>query len=299
MGHANVVAILARTIARVPLRVVVSERTTISAEYKRSKGLMAWMSFTLVRLLYSSADGICTVSQEASRDLAHFAKLPLTSIKTIYNPFDLSQIKRKAADHIEHPWMSPAQPPVVLAVGRLNEAKDYPTLIRAFAKLRKQRDVRMVILGEGELRSVLETILIEVGLDKDAVLLPGFVSNPYAWMARCRLFVLSSRWEGLPGVLIEAMACGAPVVSTNCRSGPNEILEGGRWGMLVPVGDVDALASAMARILDTPINELPDVRQRSAHFDQERAVDAYLHILGMPLMPELTTDVITSNNKQV
>ncbi len=298
MGHANVGALIAKKIARVPVRVVVSEHSTISAEHAQSKGVMAWINFNLIRLLYSSADGICAVSEEASRDLAHFAKLPLSGVNTIYNPFDLSCIKKKAADRVEHPWLNPDQPPLILSVGRLNDAKDYPTLIRAFANLRKLRALRLVILGEGELRPVLESMLVQLGLDEDAVLLPGFVSNPYAWMSRCRLFVLSSRREALPSVLIEAMACGAPIVSTNCRSGPSEILEGGRWGKLVSVGDVDSLALAMAQTLDTPVNQLPDVRQRSAHFDQQRAVDAYLQILGMPLKPEHRADVIKNDYSQ-
>ena len=189
---------------------------------------------------------------------------------------------------MEHPWLQPGQPPVVLAIGRLNEAKDFSVLISAFARLIQQRPARLVILGEGELRPALEAQLVQLGLDSDAAQLPGFVSNPYAWLARSALFVLSSRREGLPGALIEAMACGKPVISTNCLSGPDDILEGGRWGCLVPVGDANALAQAMAEVLDTPKEQLPDVRLRAADFEQERAVDAYLKILGLPRYPEGT-----------
>lgn len=171
---------------------------------------------------------------------------------------------------------------MIISIGRLNEAKNFDVLIRAFAELRKQRAVRLVILGEGELRGILNNLLSELGLDNSAVSMPGFVTNPYAWLARCSLFVLSSRREGLPGALIEAMACGVPVVSTNCLSGPAEILEGGRWGRLVPVGDENALAQAMAEVLDTPSADLPDVRRRAADFEQEAAVDAYLDLLGLP-----------------
>lgn len=286
MGHANVVALLARKLARVPVRVVVSEHGLISGEHAIAKGAVAHANYRLIRLLYPEADGICTVSQAASKDLAAFARLPLLRVQTIYNPFDTSRIAQLAAEPLVHPWFEPGQPPVLLAIGRMNEAKDFPVLIRAFAQLNQHRAARLVILGEGELRLELENLLLQLNLGVDAVQMPGFVPNPYAWLARCSLFVLSSRREGLPGALIEAMACGTPVVSTNCLSGPDEILEGGRWGRLVPVGDVDTLAAAMAATLYAPKNQLPDVRRRAADFEQDRAVDAYLRILGMSLDTE-------------
>ncbi len=286
MGHANVVALLARQVARTGTRVVVSERSTISVSHLVARGVLARVSFMLVRWLYPLADGICTVSQASSDDLASFARLNATRVQTIYNPFDLQRIARRASEPLTHPWLGADEPALVLAAGRLTAEKDYSALIRAFAELQRMRPARLVILGEGELRPALEKLMAELGLSSNSVYLPGFVANPMAWMARCSLFVLSSRWEGLPGVLIEAMACGAPVISTNCPSGPNEILEGGRWGKLVPVGDVDALASAMAEVLATPKEKLPDVRIRAADFEQERAVDAYLRIMGLPLQPD-------------
>ena len=179
-------------------------------------------------------------------------------------------------------WFAQDQPPVILAIGRLNEAKDFHVLIRAFAQLRKQRQVRLAILGEGELRHSLEALINQLGLNSDQVQLPGFVSNPFAWLARAKLFVLSSRREALPSALIEAMACGVPVVSTNCLSGPDEILEGGHWGRLVPVGDIDALTKAMAVTLDSPPAVRSDVRRRAADFEQEHAVNEYLKVLGLP-----------------
>ena len=285
MGHANVVALLARKLARSSTWVVISERGLISGEHAIASGATAHLNYWLIRRLYPGADGICAVSQMAAHDLAAFTSLPLQRVQTIYNPFDLVRIAQLGAAKLDHPWFELGQPPVVLAIGRMNEAKDFSVLIRAFAQLRKARVVRLVILGEGELRPELEGLLAQLGLDADAVQMPGFVSNPFAWLARCSLFVLSSRREGLPGALIEAMACGAPVVSTNCLSGPDEILEGGRWGRLVLVGDVDALAQAMAATLDMPPAERPAVRLRAADFEQERAVDAYLRILGMPLQP--------------
>lgn len=281
--HANVVALMGRNLARAPTRVVVSEHSTISIANGRARGLAARLTFASVPRLYRKADGICTVSRAASADLVRFAGLRAASVQAIYNPFDLGRIARLAAYAVDDPWLKPGQPPVVLAIGRLAEAKDYPTLIRTFVQLRSRRPLRLLILGEGELRPMLEALVAQYGLTAEDVRMPGFVSNPFAYLARCATFVLSSRWEGLPGVLIEALACGAPVVSTDCPSGPHEILEGGRWGALVPVGDVDALAVAIAATLDTPLDKLPDGRQRASDFEQERAVDAYLQILGLPL----------------
>jgi glycosyltransferase involved in cell wall biosynthesis len=153
-----------------------------------------------------------------------------------------------AAEPLEHPWFRPGEPAVILALGRLVPQKDFGMLIRAFAQVRRARAARLLILGEGPERDGLAAAIAENGLQDD-VQLPGWTVNPYPYMARSRLFVLSSRWEGLPTVLIEALFCGVEVVSTDCPSGPREILDGGRYGALVPVGDVDALAEAMERAL--------------------------------------------------
>lgn len=279
MSHANTVALVARRIAGVSTRLVVSERGTISGEYKLAKGIIPKLMYKLLPITYRMADGICTVSEGASLDLAKFTSIPAQRINTIYNPFDLEFIEGKALQPLVHPWFSAGQPPVIVAIGRLNEAKDFPVLIRAFSRLRESHTARLLILGEGEMRPSLEEQVAECGLSQDELQMPGFVDNPYAYLARCALFVLSSRREGLPGSLIEAMACGTPVISTDCPSGPVEILEKGRWGPLVSVGDEQGLAEAMAAMLDTPRDQLPDVRQRAKDFDQERAVEAYLNIL--------------------
>lgn len=295
--HANVVALLARILARVPTRLVVSVRSTISEDYRHAQGLAAKVSYMLVARLYPLADGICTVSRAASIDLVRFARLPADRVQTIYNPFDIPHIEKRASERVPHIWLEAGQPPVVLAIGRLTPQKDFPTLIRAFVQLRKTHYARLLILGEGELRPLLQGMVSEHGLTADDVQLPGFVDNPHAWLSRASVFVLSSIWEGLPGVLIEALACGTPVVSTDCPSGPNEILQGGRWGRLVPVGDVDALALAVALTLDTARDQLPNGRIRAADFAQEHAVNAYLNILGMPLHPAIS-DIVDTTEQQ-
>ncbi|MFC6920913.1 glycosyltransferase [Meiothermus taiwanensis] len=283
INHANVVAVLARYLARVNTRVVISEHSTISIEAQRARVWNARSVYVLVPWVYRRADGIVAVSRDSAHDLERFASLPAGSVQTIYNPFDLTRIRQLAAEPVPHPWLQPEQRrPVILAIGRLTEPKDYPTLLRAFALVRTHLNGRLLILGEGELREELAALAQSLGLGDDDFQMPGFVANPFAYLARAAVFVLSSRWEGLPGALIEAMACGTPVVSTDCPSGPREILQEGRWGRLVAVGDVEALAQAIVSVLQTPREQLPDVRQRAADFAQDRAIDAYLATLGLP-----------------
>ena len=170
------------------------------------------------------------------------------------------------------------QPPVVLSVGRLTATnqKDFPTLIEAFAQVRQIRPARLLILGEGEQRPKLEAMVKQLGLEQD-VILPGFVENPYPYMARAALFVLSSRWEGLPGALIEALYCGAPVVATDCPSGPREILAGGQHGRLVPVGAVSEMAKAIEESLDGETIVPP--RASWLPFEMEAVVGQYIDTL--------------------
>jgi glycosyltransferase involved in cell wall biosynthesis len=179
---------------------------------------------------------------------------------------------------VEHPWFARGECPVFVTVGRLIEQKDHSTLLQAFASLRKQRNARLLVLGEGEARPQLERLAGSLGLRND-VSLPGFADNPYAYMSRAAGFVLSSAREGLPTVLIEALALGVPVISTDCPSGPREILKDGTLGALVPVGDVSALAGAMNRILDdrsTCCVNPAALEEGLRPFQQENAVDAYL-----------------------
>jgi glycosyltransferase involved in cell wall biosynthesis len=189
-----------------------------------------------------------------------------------------------AREAVAHAWLAPGAPPVVLGVGSLSARKDFPTLVRAFARLRAARDCRLVILGQAasprkteEQQAELMALAAGLGVAAD-VDLPGFVANPFAYMARAGVFVLSSAFEGLPGALIQALACGCPVVSTDCPSGPAEILDGGRFGTMVPVGDDRAMAAAIAATLDRPI-AAATLRARAELFSVERAVDRYLDLM--------------------
>ena len=280
LNHANVIAVAAKAVARVPTRLVVSEHNTLSSAVGKGRSLRRLAEVGIMKLSYSLADGIVGVSNGVADDLASEIGFPRQRITTVYNPIDAEQIRARSMSEVEHPWFAPGQPPVVVGIGRLTPQKNFSLLLDAFAHLRKTsgRALRLMILGEGELRPQLEEQVRALGL-QDAVALPGFVSNPYAYVRASGLFVLSSSWEGLPTVLIEAMACGARVVSTDCPSGPDEILEGGKWGRLVPMGNAEALAAAMAAALDDA--NPPKVFERAMHFSVDAAVAGYLDILKM------------------
>lgn len=276
MGHANVVAAIARLASRAPTRVVISEHSNLSISRKNARSFWGRNMIWLMRWTYRRVDGVVTVSGGVADDLVEQLSLHKDEVAVVYNPIvDQSLVRLSGADPC-HQWFESQDVPVILSVGRLEPPKDFPTLLEAFAKLRRSRDVRLVILGEGSLSSQLKELARRLGVSMN-VDLPGFVDNPYAFMRKADLFVLSSAWEGFGNVLVEAMACGTPVVSTACPSGPDEILENGRWGRLVPVGDVDALAAAMAATLDE--NEHPDVATRAGEFSVDRAVDGYLEVM--------------------
>lgn len=245
LNYANVIAIIAWKLARVPTYLAVSERSSLAIQPER---LIGKITRYLMRSLYPKADKVICVSKGIEGDMQRLIGVSSNKTVTIYNPVDVDAIQEKMNAPLDHPWFNAKAAPVVLAAGRLTEAKDYPTLLKAFAQLRKGRDVRLVILGQGEEETKLRTLAKDLGIARD-VDFAGFHGNPFAWMARCDLFVISSAWEGFPNVLVQAMACGTPIVSTNCRTGPDEILENGKWGRLVPVGDENALCMAMAKTL--------------------------------------------------
>jgi glycosyltransferase involved in cell wall biosynthesis len=231
-----------------------------------------------IKYFYPKADGIVTVSQKAAEDLAQFTGLPIERIQSIYNPVIDSELLEKAKAPLEHPWFFPQEPPVILGVGKLEAQKDFPTLIRAFAWVRKVREARLAILGWGPDRPQLQALIQELGLEADAALF-GYVDNPYPYMARAGVFVLSSAWEGLPTVLIEAMAVGTPVVSTNCPSGPTEILDNGKYGWLTPVGDSTALAKAILAAIDSKEKKVES--SWLEQFSLETATQQYLDLCGI------------------
>jgi glycosyltransferase involved in cell wall biosynthesis len=279
----NIEAVLARRLAGVKTRIIVSERNALRGGHLQH-GWPARFLPALIRRAYDQADAVVAVSDGVADDLAAWSGLPRAQIATIYNPVVTEELRRLQREPVDHPWFQPGAPPVVMSAGRLGRAKDFPTLVRAFAQVRRLRPARLVIFGKGKseaktTKSIagLQALAAEVGVEGD-VALPGFVANPFAYMARAATFALSSINEGLPGVLIQAMACGCPVVSTDCPSGPAEILAGGRYGRLVPPGDDKALAEAILATLEAP-PPTALLRERAGWFSVERAVAQYERLM--------------------
>jgi len=276
-GYVNIIASWAWRLAGVRTRLLLNEQNTVSQESGNASTWRGRLVPWLIKRFYPWANGIVVVSHGVRDDMAKLTKIPLERITVIYNPSVVrAEVREKAQAPLDHPWFTPDQPPVLIAVGRLQMQKDFPTLINAFAKVRQNRPVRLLILGEGRERSVLEEHIMRLGLEDD-ISLPGFVKNPYAYMARASLFVLSSRWEGLPTVLIEALCCGTPVVSMDCPSGPREILRDGQYGPLIAVGDVDGLARAIEATLDNKAPKPPPESWQP--YDLENVVNQYINLL--------------------
>jgi glycosyltransferase involved in cell wall biosynthesis len=278
MGHTNIVALWGKQLARVATRIIVTEHGFKA----RPPGRSGWeydLFPILTRRFYPAADSVVAVSHGLADDIAERVGLRRARIDVIYNPVVTSELAARARAPVNHPWFACGQPPVVLSAGRLTAQKDYPTLIRSFARIATKSASRLVILGEGEARAELEALVQRLGLD-ERVALPGFLPNPYAYMARSKVFVLSSIWEGLPTVLIEALACGCQVVSTDCRSGPREILEGGKWGRLVAVGAIDELAGAMLAALNSGDELAGSIA--TARFTAAASVARYLRLIEEP-----------------
>ena len=276
MNYTSIVALWARRLAGVSTQVVVSERNMLSYAAQQAPDQPLRLMPRLIRRFYPWADGIVAVSKGVADDLAQVTDLPRERIQVIYNPVVTPELREKAQAPLDHPWFAPGEPPVLLAAGRLVMKKDFPTLIQAFARVRRARPARLLILGQGPERPVLQALVRQLGLEQD-VSLPGFVANPYPYMARAALFVLSSRWEGLPGVLIEALYCGVPLIATDCPSGPREILADGQYGQLVPVGDVAALTRAIETALAGNAPSPPPESWQP--FELETVVNQYASIL--------------------
>ncbi|MCE5253300.1 MAG: glycosyltransferase [Actinomycetia bacterium] len=276
LDHANLGALIARLVARGSTRVIPTVHTSHMVPGRKSS-FHETALVPLLRWLYPSADAIVGVSQGVAEDVAVRFRVPRPKVRLIYNPVITPRMHLLAVEPVDHPWLENQEVPVVVAVGRLTAAKDYPTLLAAARLLRQRRAVRLLILGEGEERPNLERLVESLGLGED-VSLPGFVDNPFRYVARASAFVLSSAWEALPTALIEALALGIPIVSTACQNGPAEILQGGRFGRLVPVGDADALADAIDQAIGSPPVEIPT--EVLEPFTVDGALDRYESLLA-------------------
>lgn len=268
-------ALRARRRARVNTPLVMRPGTTLSARVRGLGG--RWKLLRLARL-YRRADAIIANSAGVREDIAAVAGVPRERIHLVRNPVITPELETLAREPVSHRWFDHHEVPVIIGAGGLRQQKDFSTLIRAFGLLRQRRAARLLILGRGRQEERLRELVSQLGLGDD-VELAGFVANPYPWLASSDLFALSSRWEGSPNVLTEALALGTPAVATDCRSGPREILADGRYGPLVPVGDAAALARAMETILDDP-PEPAMLRAATDEYTQERNAEHYHRILA-------------------
>jgi len=230
----------------------------------------------IVKLSYRHADVVAACSSAVADDIAKLSKLPRERVHVIYNPTD-PDIEAKAQEPVDHLWFNESKIPVILSVARLDPQKDLQTLIRAFSLIRKERPARLAILGEGSERAKLEGLVKDLGLEND-VWMPGFVDNPFKFMKRSAVFALSSKFEGFGMVIAEALAVGTPVVSTDCPSGPSEILEGGKWGKLVPVGDHEKLAEAILETIENPPDK-EKLKLRGRNFSVEQVGEKWFGLL--------------------
>jgi glycosyltransferase involved in cell wall biosynthesis len=277
MDYANVVALWAKRISRVRTLSVISEHSIFSVAAKKPPNIRTRLSLSiLMRLSYPMADKIIAVSAGIAHDLARTFGISDEKITVIFNPIRFDNIAKKATEPIDHPWYRPGNPPVLLSVGRLHRGKDYPNLLRAFSLIRRKRNVRLIILGEGKERSQLKALTRKLNIDQD-VDIPGFKDNPYNFMAFSRVFVLSSQFEGFSNVLLEAIACGCPVVSTDCPSGPKEIFDKTGVGRLVPVGRPELLAEAIIEALQHGEKRRPDLHE----FSYEDIIKKYMRVCGL------------------
>ncbi len=274
--HANFAAIIARMLSRNGnTRIVVTQHSHMS-RYAGDGGWKVRIEPRLAQQMFPLADAIVAVSNGVAADLSVSSRIPRSEIEVIYNPVIMPELADKKQASIEHPWFGVGESPVILAAGRLVNVKGFHDLINAFAQVRAQRPARLMILGEGPNRAALEHQIQSLGLAED-VSLPGFVENPYPYMAQADLFVLSSIFEGLPTVLVEALYCDVPVISTDCPSGPAEILADGRFGRLTPVGDPEALATNILAALDGGVPQPNPVSWQP--YTMDYVVDQYLDIL--------------------
>ena len=279
LSHVNVICSLAKMLYNSDTKIILTERINLTSSKVNLKNLRSKLLPFFMFLTYRKADKVVAVSKGVAKDLEKRIYYLKNKVGFIYNPVIIPEILQQSQEPIDHPWFNNKQVPVILSVGRLTPQKDYPVLLKAFSIVNKKLDCRLVILGEGEERENLTDLAKDLGI-YESLLTPGFVDNPYKYMTKANLFVSSSKSEGFPNALIEAMACGTPVVATNCPSGSGEILDNGKYGKLVPVGDFMGMANAIIETLKHPLSKEVLI-SRANQFNLDKAVSRYLEVMGI------------------
>ena len=268
-------------------RVVISVHTNLSMKFQNA--YLRKVAKFLIQLIYEHADIIIAVSEGVKDDLINNFHINPTKIKVIYNPFDLVKIKKLSEEKVNETYFS-KDIPTLINVGGLKEAKAQWNLIRAFSLVRTQIECKLLICGEGELKSYLEKLVKDLKLENSVEFL-GWQDNPYKYISKSDIFVFTSLWEALPCVMIEAMACGCPIIATDCKYGPREILDNGNCGIIVPpmkreyLNAKDSISSDEKKLANTIVNLLQNYELHSLyveksnvrvkHFDMDEIINEY------------------------
>lgn len=279
-------ALIAKMLARVDTRIVIRLGTHLSTALAQRSAFNRWLRTAPMQFLYPRAHKVVAVSEGVRQDTLLLTAMANDDVVVVRNPVVTDTMKSQASAASPHAWFD-EDTPVLLGIGRLSRQKDFPTLIRAFAQARQTRALRLIILGEGGDREALQQLIKMLDLEA-VVAMPGFDNNPYRWLVRADLFVLSSLWEGSPNALTEALALGVPSISTRCPSGPNETLAEGRYGTLLEMGDSDAMAKAILSTLAKPMAS-EELQHAVAEYKDTISAGHYLRLLGIE--PRIAMDV--------
>lgn len=277
LTHMNVAALIATRLAGGATRTMLVEHNQMDANFRKTSSLSVRLAYVTARFLYPLASHVVCVSSGVATSVVKFARLSGENIRVVSNAVVQTDFRSRASEPPPHAWLRERPAPIFSACGRLVEQKGFDTLLEAFALVRASRDTRLIILGDGPLKEPLQEQARSLGIEA-SVDFVGFHANALSFMSHADVFVLSSNWEGMPTVLIEALALGLPIVATDCHSGPRELLDDGALGILTPVGDAEALARGMLLSLSSS-NLAAAQRARVAPYHARAAATAYLNLI--------------------